>query len=395
MSETHHAPLSSDAFLRPSVVARMPSGLIHPDSADPALFPGLPRTLPPPMSRVFGQLPKDFEPQAPITNFKRADDGVLREKSLSRYQQSLCFDVRVDANGYAWWYVDALSDDGQYGLTMIAFIGSVFSPYYAFSGRHQPTNHCALNVALYGKRDGRWAMTERGAGDIERAPDHFRIGPSQLEWDSETLTAHVDEHTAPIPRRLRGTISVKTPALGEGVFLIDPNGRHRWRPLSPHARVSVDFTDPDLQWSGHGYFDSNDGDEPLEDAFRYWDWSRTILGNGKTAILYNTDLHGGAARYAALIIDAEGDIETFEAPDEHILRPTPWFRIKRRTRSESPGNTRVIKTFEDTPFYSRSLIENTIFGESRRTIHESLSGNALKRLSTKIMLPFRMPRRAK
>ncbi len=36
------------------------------------------------------------------------------------------------AGGYAWWYVDALSDDGRHGLTLIAFIGSVFSPYYAW-----------------------------------------------------------------------------------------------------------------------------------------------------------------------------------------------------------------------------------------------------------------------
>ena len=38
-------------------------------------------------------------------------------------------------DGYVWWYVDALSDDGQHGLTLIAFIGSVFSPFYAWSRR--------------------------------------------------------------------------------------------------------------------------------------------------------------------------------------------------------------------------------------------------------------------
>ena len=37
----------------------------------------------------------------------------------------------VPHGGYAWWYVDALSDDGRHGLTIIAFVGSVFSPYYA------------------------------------------------------------------------------------------------------------------------------------------------------------------------------------------------------------------------------------------------------------------------
>ena len=39
---------------------------------------------------------------------------------------------RGSRDGYVWWYVDALSDDGRQGLTIIAFIGSVFSPYYAW-----------------------------------------------------------------------------------------------------------------------------------------------------------------------------------------------------------------------------------------------------------------------
>ena len=46
----------------------------------------------------------------------------------------LSFDQPVAPGGYAWWYVDALSDDGRHGLTIIAFVGSVFSPYYAWSG---------------------------------------------------------------------------------------------------------------------------------------------------------------------------------------------------------------------------------------------------------------------
>ena len=45
------------------------------------------------------------------------------------------FDAAVPPGGYAWWYVDALSDDGRHGLTIIAFIGSVFSPYYACARR--------------------------------------------------------------------------------------------------------------------------------------------------------------------------------------------------------------------------------------------------------------------
>ncbi len=38
------------------------------------------------------------------------------------------FGQAVAPGGYAWWYVDALSEDGTKALTIIAFVGSVFSP---------------------------------------------------------------------------------------------------------------------------------------------------------------------------------------------------------------------------------------------------------------------------
>ena len=75
-----------------------------------------------------------------------------------------------------------LSDDGRAGLTIIAFIGSVFSPYYAFARRRgaaDPEQFCALNVALYGP-GGRWAMTERSKRHVTRQPDRFAVGPSAL-----------------------------------------------------------------------------------------------------------------------------------------------------------------------------------------------------------------------
>ena len=47
------------------------------------------------------------------------------------------FDAPVVRGGYSWWYVDALSDDGKNGITLIALIGSVFSPYYAAMRRRR------------------------------------------------------------------------------------------------------------------------------------------------------------------------------------------------------------------------------------------------------------------
>ncbi|MEL0162212.1 MAG: hypothetical protein VW842_04990, partial [Halieaceae bacterium] len=66
----------------------------------------------------------------------------------------LGFDRPVNAGGYRWWYVDGFSDCGRFGLTVIAFIGSVFSPYYFRSRRRaqvRAEDHVSLNVILYGR----------------------------------------------------------------------------------------------------------------------------------------------------------------------------------------------------------------------------------------------------
>ncbi len=308
------------------------------------------------------------------------------------YYEGLRFDLKVSSGGYAWWYVDALSDDGAFGLTMIAFVGSVFSPYYAWSGRKAPENHCALNVALYGPRGARWSMTERGERAVARERHSFQIARNRLSWDGDALVVSVEDFCAPLPRPLRGTIRVKSDALGEGVFFIDDRGGHRWRPIAPFSRIEVDFEEPDIRWSGHGYFDANDGDEPLEDRFAYWDWSRTILDENQTAILYNTDLVDGASRSAALLVSRDGDIRDFEAPPEQTLPATKYWRMRRRTRSEDAQNAIVRTTLEDSPFYSRSVIESRLFGSRRCGVHESLSGARLRQPLVKALLPFRMPR---
>jgi carotenoid 1,2-hydratase len=45
---------------------------------------------------------------------------------------------------------------------VIAFVGSVFSPYYHWAGRRDPEDHVCINVALYRPGGNRWSMTERG-----------------------------------------------------------------------------------------------------------------------------------------------------------------------------------------------------------------------------------------
>ncbi len=305
------------------------------------------------------------------------------------------FDRPVADNGYAWWYVDALSDDGRHALTIIAFIGSVFSPYYAWARRHgsaDPANFCALNVALYGPRGKRWAMTERGRAGLRRSAASLSIGPSDVAWDKDGLTIRIDERAAPLPLPIRGTVRLCPSALPRFSATLDAEGRHRWRPIAPSARVEVALQQPNLRWFGSGYLDSNDGDGPLEQDFVAWNWSRAH-GRDATAILYDGQRRSGERFSLALAFDADGHHREIERPPDLTLPTTMVWRMPRATGVEGGRPARVLRTLEDTPFYARSLLATHLLGEPMAAMHESLSLDRFRAPWVQMLLPFRMPRR--
>jgi carotenoid 1,2-hydratase len=286
-----------------------------------------------------------------------------------------------------------LSDDGRYGVTVIAFIGSVFSPYYARARRRgfgNPYDHCAFNVVLYGPRGKRWAMTERDRHAVATTSTSYRLGHSEMRVEDGHLALTIDETCVPIPYALRGRIRLTSNWVGQQSYSIDTAGRHVWRPLMPAARIEVDFSDPKLSWSGHGYFDHNRGTAPLESDFARWTWTRLPLRNGD-AIFYDTTLRGGENVTLALRYDRHGAVSAVEPPPQHVLPRTGW-RIDRSVRSEVTNGISV-RTLEDTPFYARSSVSTTIAGEHTTGMHESLSLERFASPWVQAMLPFRMPRR--
>jgi carotenoid 1,2-hydratase len=305
------------------------------------------------------------------------------------------FTLEVPPRGYAWWYVDALSDDGRHGLTLIAFIGSVFSPYY-FKGRRQgrdnPRDYVSLNVCLYGEAR-RWTMTERRAGSLVQDPSTLAIGPSRLHWDThEGLTIAIDEVGTPIPQRVRGRVQVTPHFINDRVFKLDEAGRHFWRPVAPSARVEVELQQPALRWQGHAYFDRNWGEEPLEDGFVYWDWSRAEIGEQESAILYNMERRQGGTHSLALRFTPAA-VEDFAPPPNHRLPRTPIWQVARSSQADAEHPPTVAQTLEDTPFYSRSVIDTHLLGRPLKAVHESLSLTRFRSPVVQFMLPYRMPRR--
>jgi carotenoid 1,2-hydratase len=302
----------------------------------------------------------------------------------------LQFDAAVAPGGYRWWYVDALSEDRRFGLTIIAFIGSVFSSYYHWSGRHDPYNHVALNVALYGAAGHRWAMTERGRGALSRGADSLIIGPSALCWDDGGLTIDIDEVTAPIPSRLKGRVRIDAAALFNEPHVLDLAGKHFWRPIMPRAPVEVELSSPALRWHGEAYVDSNFGDAPLEDGFIDWRWSRAHLKRD-TAVLYEGRRRDGTGFAKALRFGADGSMAPVDLLSEIALPRTAW-RMPRITRADPDRRVVIRKAWEDTPFYARTALSTHMFGEAADAVHESLSLQRLRSPIVRAMLPFRMPR---
>jgi carotenoid 1,2-hydratase len=181
-------------------------------------------------------------------------------------------------------------------------------------------------------------------------------------------------------------------ALQTAVYELDRAGRHRWQPIAPRARVDVTFTRPALRWSGWGYLDCNAGDAPLEDGFSRWTWSRAQSG-GQTAVLYDVTERSGLPRSLGICIGRDGQAEPFEAPAVRTLART-WWGLPRTTRADHGARARVIRTFEDTPFYARSSIATRLLNGPAVAMHEFLSLDRFRRLPVQMMLPFRMPRRA-
>jgi carotenoid 1,2-hydratase len=300
------------------------------------------------------------------------------------------FDQQVAQRGYLWWYVDALSDDGRHALTLIAFIGSVFSPRYFRARRLNcgvAQDYCALNVALYGSGRQRWSFTEYCPEAVQTARDALLMGRNDLSWSNGALRVRIDERAAPVPWPIRGTVTLHPEFLSPSVVALDPGGLHTWQPLAPRARLEVELEEPRLRWSGSAYLDTNTGCAPLDESFDTWTWSRADLREGAAVIYEIVPRHSGA-RTLALRFSSQGEMQAFEPPSPVRLPRTLW-RVARTARCDDT-TARVLATLEDAPFYARSLIATRWLGEPVRAVHESLLLERFRSGWVRALLPFRM-----
>ena len=255
-----------------------------------------------------------------------------------------------------------------------------------------PEDHCALNVVLTGPYANSWAMTERSGAALRRDVHHLSIGPSSLSWDGDALVIRIDERCSPLPLPLQGVVCVRPDWVGETGFHLDPQGKHRWHPIAPRARVQVALAHPGLSWRGDGYLDSNFGEEPLEAGFRDWHWSRAHLRRD-VAVLYEGTRADGEPFELALRMDRQGRWEDMPLPPRRTL-PRSFWQLERLTRADADAWPQVQRTWVDAPFYARSKLSTRLYGEDACAVHESLSLPRFCAPSVQWMLPFKMPRHA-
>lgn len=273
---------------------------------------------------------------------------------------------------------------------MIGFIGSVFSPWYGWSGRATPSNHCCINVVTSGL-NGRFTMTDRGTAALRQSRDSLTVGPSQMHWTGRELVIEINEWGAlPMVAPVRGRIVLTPAAITAAEVALTPDGDHLWRPFAPIADIEVDLG-PGTRWSGHGYFDANSGTRPLEQDFRFWTWGRFPLRD-RTVCFYDAIRRDGSTLALGVQIDRSGQVHEIAPPPLTPMRRSLW-ALRRESRADAGFTPRQTLSLLDAPFYARALVETRIDGETSLGMHEALDLTRFRQPVLKPMLAVRVPRR--
>ena len=110
-------------------------------------------------------------------------------------------------------------------------------------------------------------MTERGLKHSFRDAEIFQIGPSDIRWMNDSLEININERSIPFGQKVIGKVKVYPEQLFNYSVPLDSKAHHRWGPIAPTSKISVELEAPNIKWNGHAYLDSNEGDEPINRPF--------------------------------------------------------------------------------------------------------------------------------
>ena len=236
-------------------------------------------------------------------------------------------------------------------------------------------------------------MTDRGRAALRQTPDTFSVGPSSMHWTGAQLVIDINEVSSlPLVSRVKGQIIVTPSAVTDVELPLTRDGAHIWRPFAPTSRIEVNLDAKGWQFDGHGYFDANFGTRSLETDFSYWTWGRYPTKAGSTCF-YDATRRDGTALDAAIAFDPQARAQEITAPPATTFKRTLW-ALRRETRADPGTMPKQIKPMLDAPFYSRSVVETQINGETVQGVHEALDLNRYRSPLIKPMLAVRVPRRS-
>ena len=312
------------------------------------------------------------------------------------------------AGAYQWWYFDALSDDGRYGLVAIYFVGGVFSALYADRLQDgiaaSPLDHPMVNLALYDRRKKiAWVFSEYPREQLEVVDPclDLSIGGSRvrrLASGSYEWTVNDRDFAAGRDVQARALFHPLAPAIAPPDAVLSSDGRHSWGSPAPRCRVEFSCPSLGLSWKGHGYHDMNAGLEPLFAGFREWGWGRAHLGD-ETRIYYDA-LEADGTRVRRILTGRDGRLDHQQVPatSEAQREWTGWLLHLPREPEAGHLNGEIIRVkreamWEHSPFYARWVGRFSNGTEASRGVCEHVDLQRFASPFIRWMLRYRIYRR--
>lgn len=288
----------------------------------------------------------------------------------------------LDGSGaYEWWYVDALSDDGQWGVVFIVFRGMPMSPSYLRNPEDMNAG-CAVSIYHRGTRIA-FSFTEQPL--TQASYDELRVDVhmkgASLSIDEQGVlhaVAHVpcDADGRSIELHITGAVSH-----GHGTACVGSDlDLHAWILAQPRMRASIDLAlyenrAPVVREhiDALAYHDHNMGRRAMHEDFCDWYWGRVHTNDSTIVFLstpnscdavqhvYEVDAHGTVSPWSDISFD-------YQARAVSTMGLVCSKNIVMRGVSLKHGpqlvECRNTVTCEDSPFYQRYVSEWVINGSS-------------------------------